>query len=339
MISIIIPIYNSAKTLNRCFESLKAQTYRNFEVILVNDGSTDDTEVVCKKIAGEDGRFHYFYQDNGGVSKARNLGLMQAKGEWVTFVDADDWIEPNMLETMAANSVGVDIVSVNVSFDYPDRQVMAHMSKSPVRKCDYESFSLAILLPEASTYYDGLTMSVEITGSVCGGMVRRQILRDNDIQFAEGLPLGEDGLFWLKCFSVVKDFVIIDVLGYHYVIADGSANFRYRSDMETVNARYHDEYMRALPYVPVKYRQEYASLLYYRMYSNLRNLYIHHKDCPLSFVQKIKVLNHNISQMEVVKIKYGTVSKRMEMFLIRHRKPVLLFLLGKLVMLIKSFVK
>lgn len=97
--------------------------------------------------------------------------------------------------------------------------------------------------------------------------------------------------------------------------------------------------MRALPFVHEKYRQEYESLLYYRMYSNLRNLYIHHKDCPLSFVQKIEVLNQNISQMELGKIKYGAVSKKMEMFLIRHRMPVLLFLFGKLILTIKSIVK
>ncbi len=272
MISIIIPIYNSAKTLKRCFESLKAQTYEDFEVILVNDGSVDDTEVVCKSIAEEDNRVRYLYQDNGGVSKARNYGLSQAIGEWVTFVDADDWIEPNMLETMVANSVGVDIVGVNVSFDYPDRQVMAHMSKSLVRKCDYKSFPLAILLPEASNYYDNLTLSVEITGSVWGKMVRSQILKNNNIKFVEGLPLGEDGLFWLRCFSAANDFVLIDVLGYHYVIAENSANFRYRQDIENVNAIYRNAYMKALPLVPEKYRKEFSSLLYYRMYSNLRKI-------------------------------------------------------------------
>lgn len=97
MISIIIPIYNSALYLERCFESILHQTYPEFEVLLVDDGSTDESRAICEKYCDMDRRFRYFYKTNGGVSSTRNLGLQQAKGEFVFFMDSDDTILENAL--------------------------------------------------------------------------------------------------------------------------------------------------------------------------------------------------------------------------------------------------
>ena len=100
LISIIIPVYNVEKYIEQCLDTIKKQSYQNFEVIIVNDGSQDNTESICKKIAQSDARFKYFSKENGGVSSARNFGLDNANGHYITFIDGDDWVDPNHLEIL-----------------------------------------------------------------------------------------------------------------------------------------------------------------------------------------------------------------------------------------------
>ena len=100
LISIIIPVYNAEKYLEQCLNSIKNQTYKNFEVIIVNDGSKDSSEVICKRFSEDDSRFRYFTKSNGGVSSARNFGLDNTNGHYITFIDGDDWVEHNHLEIL-----------------------------------------------------------------------------------------------------------------------------------------------------------------------------------------------------------------------------------------------
>ena len=100
LITVIIPIYNIMDCLERCVNSVCAQTYRNLEILLVDDGSTDGTGALCDRLAEGDGRIRVFHKENGGSSSARNLGLQQARGEYVGFVDSDDFIEPDMYERL-----------------------------------------------------------------------------------------------------------------------------------------------------------------------------------------------------------------------------------------------
>ena len=118
MISIIIPIYNSAALLPRCLDSILAQTYRDFTLILVNDGSTDGSGKICDGYAEKDERIRVIHKENGGVSSARNAGLDAADGEYITFIDSDDAIPPGYLETlyMAASGSGADVAICDVLF-------------------------------------------------------------------------------------------------------------------------------------------------------------------------------------------------------------------------------
>ena len=94
LISIIVPVYNVSEYLPRCLDSLINQTYKNIEIILVNDGSTDNSLEICKKYAEKDLRIKVIDKENGGISSARNTGIAEASGEWIGFVDSDDYIEP-----------------------------------------------------------------------------------------------------------------------------------------------------------------------------------------------------------------------------------------------------
>lgn len=115
LISVIVPVYNIMDCLERCVKSICAQTWENLEILLVDDGSTDGTGALCDQLAKKDGRIRVFHKENGGSSSARNLGIREAKGEWLGFVDSDDWIEPQMYERLlgAALLSGASIVQAS----------------------------------------------------------------------------------------------------------------------------------------------------------------------------------------------------------------------------------
>lgn len=105
LISIIVPIFKVEKYLHRCLDSIKNQTFMDWECILVDDGSPDNSGIICDEYMSKDKRFRVFHQENAGVSAARNKGLDEAKGEWIGFVDSDDWIEPNMYEYLYSDAI------------------------------------------------------------------------------------------------------------------------------------------------------------------------------------------------------------------------------------------
>ena len=99
-ISIIIPIYNVESYLRKCLDSIIEQSFPYFELLLINDGSTDASTQICQEYVEKDDRIRYFEKENGGVSSARNFGIKHSRGEYITFIDSDDWIEPNYLEIL-----------------------------------------------------------------------------------------------------------------------------------------------------------------------------------------------------------------------------------------------
>ena len=98
LISVIVPVYNAEKYISKCIDSILSQTFKDFELILINDGSTDNSDLICDKYASIDNRVKVFHKKNGGAGSARNLGIQKASGDWVMFVDSDDWIEPECLD-------------------------------------------------------------------------------------------------------------------------------------------------------------------------------------------------------------------------------------------------
>ena len=120
LISVVVPIYNVEKYLRLCLDSLLMQTYTNFEVLMINDGSPDDSANICKEYLAKDRRFQYFEKENGGLSDARNYGIECSKGEYITFVDSDDWLKETFLEDLyeAITRTGADIaLSTYIIYD------------------------------------------------------------------------------------------------------------------------------------------------------------------------------------------------------------------------------
>ena len=124
-ISVIVPVYNTEKYLHRCIDSILLQTFTDFELLLIDDGSKDSSGAICDEYASKDNRVRVFHKENGGVSSARNLGLDNAKGEWIAFVDSDDWMERTMYDELykCAMAASAEVVYCDFNMSYKDKYI------------------------------------------------------------------------------------------------------------------------------------------------------------------------------------------------------------------------
>lgn len=177
-ISVIVPVYNSGKYLRECIDSILAQTFSDFELILIDDGSTDDSPAICDEYAARDHRIHVIHQPNSGVSAARNAGIEAAKGQWIMFVDSDDMIKPDMVQTLLdeAERTDADIVTCDFEFLYPDGH------KEP-----YATFNWNEAYVNALTDY-----ITELWTICCGCLIRRQLFTMHVISYPIGIRWCED---------------------------------------------------------------------------------------------------------------------------------------------------
>ena len=132
LVSIVIPVYNVSRYLPQCLESVTSQSYRNIEIILIDDGSTDDSGSICDQYAEKDARIHAIHSENRGVSATRNLGLENVSGAYVSFIDSDDWIEAHAIETLVktASKTGADIVTARYYSEYVGKTIYHTYTKA-----------------------------------------------------------------------------------------------------------------------------------------------------------------------------------------------------------------
>lgn len=179
-ISVIVPVYKAEQYLERCVKSILEQTYQNFELILVDDGSPDGSPILCDKWAEKDSRVHVIHKENGGASSARNAGLKTAKGNWIAFADSDDWLDRTALKTLydLANQYNVPMAigGMRVVQEYTDAQTVAKQETVVLSRADLMSRFFR-LNGEPDTH------------SVCATLIRRDILEA--YHFIEG-KMNED---------------------------------------------------------------------------------------------------------------------------------------------------
>lgn len=196
-LSVIIPVYNAESYLPRCLDSLLAQTFTDFEAILVDDGSTDGSAAICDSYAERDLRFHCIHKENGGHTSARQAGLKQAKGAYAAFVDSDDWIAPAMYRTMcgAAMDTGADMVCCNYTAVTPKGDILCRASFADGL---YEKAQL-----ETQVYprmlYSGTYFTYGEAPNLWNKLFRRELLEKNLNRVPLSLRLGEDALISYIC--------------------------------------------------------------------------------------------------------------------------------------------
>lgn len=223
-ISVIIPVFNSGKYIERCLDSVVNQTYKNLQIIVINDGSTDNSLEMILPYMELDHRIEVINQINQGVSKARNVGLQKVDGDFVSFVDSDDWIESEMLEKMLQENIRTkaDIVVCNYSVD--NNIVGQPALKLPTEKISLLENKNFII----GDYLDG-KYKESIGYSAWNKLYKRHLTLD--VQFEDNLSIGEDLLFNLNVFQKVNSISFLNIPLYHYVVNSSSAINSYKSDM------------------------------------------------------------------------------------------------------------
>lgn len=201
-VSIIVPVFNAEKYIRRCIDSILSQTFTDFELLLIDDGSKDKSGEICEEYAGKDKRVRVFYKENGGVSSARNLGLDECLGEYISFIDADDYIEANTLSD-ALFADGYDLIQIprnNGSyFKHYTRDVICR-EQDEFLKFIYKNY-----------YFE-----------CWGRFYKRSIM--SGLRFNENIKIGEDLLLFLDIYPKVSSFLLSSKCGgYHYSYVPSSA--------------------------------------------------------------------------------------------------------------------
>ncbi|WP_321426544.1 glycosyltransferase [uncultured Bacteroides sp.] len=207
-ISIIIPVYNVEIYLSRCINSILSQTFSNFEILLIDDGSKDKSGEICDEYTKKDNRIRVFHKKNEGVSSARNVGLDKANGEWITFVDSDDWIEEKCLEVILKHATKNALDCIQFSYKrINDKGEIFEINSAQTPILDLNNY---------------INMG---KFSVCAGgtMFKRDIIDNNNIRFIEGLKLAEDQIFILTIICSCKRLQRIPNMFYCYYLNENSA--------------------------------------------------------------------------------------------------------------------
>jgi len=215
MISIIVPIYNAEQYLHRCIDSIQAQSYTDFELLLIDDGSKDASGAICDEYAAKDTRVRVFHKENGGVSSARNLGLDNAQGEYITFCDADDHVSEDWLAAYSeAIANNVDLAIQGYCAIDGDNTVEKNL---PTRQ------GINI---EAKRQLITSLMSQGMYGYLWVKLFRRAIIEEHAIRFDTQSAFREDEQFISKCLEYTFSFIYTDRVGYYYIVPPASKNYR-----------------------------------------------------------------------------------------------------------------
>ena len=210
LISIIVPIYNVEKYLRQCLDSIQDQSYQNFECLLINDGSPDNSADICKEYVSKDPRFRYIEKENGGVSSARNLGLEHSKGEYITFIDSDDWVDLDYLEVLHSKikEYNTDfVISSYKKFDMDEDCFYLHIWDQDYYERIWTSQELLSQLPNLENYDGSYTVS-------WGKLFKRSIF--DEILFNEQRKFGEDFECSFKLYLSMTSCLYIHKALYNY---------------------------------------------------------------------------------------------------------------------------
>lgn len=318
LISIIVPVYNAEKTIVKCIESIMNQTYKKFELILINDGSTDKSLYILKEFEKKDNRIIVISQENSGVSLTRNKGINEAKGEYIVFVDSDDYIEESTLEFLINEIESKDKLDLVIS-------------GFCIVKDNNDNFLNTI---SENKIFDNLDflLNEKLFKFICapwGKVYKSEIIKNNNIQFDKKLSLGEDTIFVLEYLKYIKNVKFVNESLFFINETEGSLSRRNRLDMFENIMLIYDKAKEVL-----EYRNEYT-------FNKIAPFYIRNiKICVNTAVafkwkkKEYKELCNKIRSME--DFKYIDLQ---EIYLNKFDKIVFKLLKGNHIYILKLFLK
>lgn len=214
MISVVIPAYNCENTIRECINSIMNQTYTDFEIIVINDGSTDETKRIVEHLSKKDGRIRIIDQENSGVSTSRNVGIDNSNGKHIVFVDSDDYVGVDYLKTLYDMSETNIMPVVNFTHNYGGNGLLPICNEVEFIKLDTPQLSESYLVGD---------LGRKIAFSVWNKLFDIEILKKNNIRFNSDLTMGEDMLFVLKYICYCNGIKMNSLPLYYYVIRLDSA--------------------------------------------------------------------------------------------------------------------
>ncbi|WP_410984906.1 glycosyltransferase [Bacillus cereus] len=238
-VSIIIPVYNVENLLGRCLNSLMSQTLEDIEIIMINDGSTDRSAEILNEYAKKDKRIIVIEKENGGVSSARNKGIQIASGEYIGFVDPDDWIDVEMYDTMYKEAVqsGADIVMCTYirEFGSHSKEKKFNLPQKVCYKGEEIKENVMRRLIGPINEEMGNPEFLDAWGTVWSKLYRSAVIKENAIQFVDLSYIGtnEDSLFNIQAFYYIDNFVFLNEPFYHY----------WKTNVASVTSNYKSELM------------------------------------------------------------------------------------------------
>lgn len=227
-ISVIVPVYNVEDLLPRCIESIMAQTKKNLEIILVDDGATDKSGAICDEYGKKDERIRVIHKPNGGLTSAWKAGAEAAAGRYLGFVDSDDWIEADMYKRMweSACKYNSDIVVCGLVFDYEDTSIQKRNEISEFRKEYYSRKELEELFPVLIN--DGRFFGRKLQPARVTKLYRKELVDENMSLCKEEVSVGEDMQLTLPVFMDAKSMSVVkDFYPYHYWFNQKSMTGKY----------------------------------------------------------------------------------------------------------------
>ncbi len=223
LVSVIVPLYNvPEKYFAKCIASVREQTLSDIEIVVVDDGSTSGVEKLADQFAAQDDRIRVFHKENGGVSSARNLGIVKARGKYISFLDADDWIDGDILRKAydTAEKDGLDIVAWGTVREYGDKSVL----------CATPSYLRENTLYEGDACEELRLATMDLAAplsSPFGKIVRRACLTEHEVYFDEGLKNYAEDFEWsFRLFGAVRRVVVLNDCAHHYVCNPSSLTSR-----------------------------------------------------------------------------------------------------------------
>ena len=329
LISVIIPVYNAEKYLEECIKSLLGQLLYNCEFIFVNDGSNDNSVDIIRSYIKKDKRITLINQKNQGVSEARNTGILNAKGEYIGFVDSDDYVDSDMYKVLYKDikNEKCEVLISNFEEELNGNKYVRRYSLKENQVLD-------------KTYIQNNIVSFFIKddslNTVCNKLYKKSIIDEYNIRFPKGLPLGEDGIFNMIYFSKCSSCKYIDYTGYHYREVHGSA---------TRNLHKHDYFQRELDVynfdleklIDIPQNINIKSLKSIKLINNIKsNIYIYFdKNQNQSIFYKCKYIKRIVKKKEIkeaLEIYLSNVNitgryEKLFLFCMKNKLVILLYIL------------
>lgn len=265
--SFIVPVYNAGTFLPDCIHSLLKQTYKNFEILLINDGSTDNSGEICDDFALQYPSVQVFHRENAGVSAARNYGIQRAGGDYLCFVDADDMVSPVLLETAETQNGKADLLLFGYTRKHHSQLCRNSLAVSTIIDSNGRQALIDKTVYDDGTKYNGINCN-----TVWSKLYKTSILKEHQIVFPEGIKIAEDKLFNFSFFQQCRDIRYIDGVFYYCRTHKGSVTMSRMPDCFSVSSNSVTLFKAAIQQVPDKHLQaRYNALCVLEGIPSLRN--------------------------------------------------------------------